>query len=132
MDDNIDRENSRIVVNGSSGLRRLGMVAAGMGLGAVLAYLISKVRAARREERPRGRQIPEHIVDDRGTGQEKAARILRNLRDRAFEASDEKLALALGRPAEEVAGWNAGLDLIDDDVVMKARGLAMHRGVHIE
>jgi len=132
MDDNIDRENSRTVVNGSSGLRRLGMVAAGMGLGAVLAYLISKVRAAQREERPRGQQIPEHIVDDRGTGQEKAAEILRNLRDRAFEASDEKLALALGRPLEEVDAWNAGQAPIDSDAIMKARGIAMHRGVRVE
>jgi len=132
MDENIDRENSRTVVDGSSGLRRLGMVAAGMGLGAVLAYLISKLRAARREERPRGRQIPEHIVDDRGTGQEKAAQILRNLRDRAFEASDEKLALALGRPLEEIHSWNEGQAQIDSDAVMKARGIAIHRGVRVE
>ena len=55
-----------------------------------------------------------------------------NLRDRAFEASDEKLAVALGRPVEEIVGWNAGQKLIDDDVVMKVRGIAMHRGVHIE
>ncbi|MDQ3473261.1 MAG: hypothetical protein M3447_05940, partial [Acidobacteriota bacterium] len=75
---------------------------------------------------------PENIVDDRGTSQEKAARMLLKLRDRAFEASDEKLAVALGRPVEEIAGWNAGHELIDDDVVMKVRGIAMHRGVHIE
>ncbi|MCA1603772.1 MAG: hypothetical protein LC776_19750, partial [Acidobacteria bacterium] len=65
-------------------------------------------------------------------GQDEAAQILRNLRDRAFQASDERLALALGRPAEEVAGWNAGEGVIDDDVVMKARGIAMNRGVRIE
>jgi hypothetical protein len=58
--------------------------------------------------------------------------MLRKLRDRAFEASDEKLALALGRPVEEVTAWNVGQELIDDDVVMKARGIAIHRGVHIE
>ena len=127
MNDNIEREEPRT----ASGLRRLGIVAAGMGLGAVLAYLISKARGAR-EERPRGRQIPEHIVDDRGTGQEKAAQILRNLRDRAFEASDEKLALALGRPLEEVDAWNAGQAPIDSDAIMKARGIAMHRGVRVE
>jgi hypothetical protein len=33
---------------------------------------------------------------------------------------------------EEVAAWNAGQQVIDDDVVMKARGIAMHRGVHVE
>lgn len=108
--------------------RRLGIAAAGIGLGSVLAYLISKMVGgrARRPERP------EQIVDDRGTGQEEAARMLLNLRDRAFDASDEKLAVALGRPVQEVAGWSAANALIDDDVVMKARGIAMHRGVTIE
>jgi hypothetical protein len=99
-------------------------------LGSLLAYLFSKARGGR--GRSAGRQFPDHIVDDRGTGQEKAARILRNLRDRAFEASDEKLAVALGRPMNEVAAWHAGQEVIDDDVVMKARGIAMNRGVRIE
>ena len=109
-------------------LRRIGMVAAGIGVGSLVAYLISKMfreQALTAEQR-------EHIVDDRGTSQEKAARMLLKLRDRAFDASDEKLALALGRPVQEVVGWNAGHELIDDDVVMKVRGIAMHRGVHIE
>ena len=107
---------------------RVGIVAAGIGLGSALAYLISKALSGR----ARGPERPEHIVDDRGTGQEEAARILLNLRDRAFDASDEKLAVALGRPVEEVAGWSAAQQLIDDDVVMKARGIAMHRGITIE
>lgn len=107
---------------------RFGIVAAGVGLGSALAYLIAKALGARamRPERP------DNIVDDRGTSQEKAARMLLKLRDRAFDASDEKLAVALGRPVEEVAGWSAPDALIDDDVVMKARGIAMNRGVHIE
>jgi hypothetical protein len=111
--------------------RRLSLIVAGVGLGSALAYLLSKVFSGR-EDAFSQRQFPEHIVDDRGTGQEKAARIIRKLRDRAFEASDEKLALALGRPIEEVTAWNAGHEVIDDDVVMKARGIAMHRGVHVE
>jgi hypothetical protein len=77
-------------------------------------------------------RFPDQPVDDRGTGQNQAAKILRNLRDRAFESSDERLALALGRPPEEVVAWNAGAEVIDDDVVMKARGIAMNRGVKIE
>lgn len=114
-----------------SRLRRLGLVAAGVGLGSAIAYLLSRVLGGRGDAFPQ-RQFPDHIVDDRGTGQEKAARIIRKLRDRAFEASDEKLALALGRPIEEIAAWNAGQQAIDDDVIMKARGIAMHRGVHVE
>lgn len=130
MDNNTNITTSQAQTNGSSTRRRLGFVAAGIGLGAVLAYLISKARGEGKA-RP-ARQFPDHIVDDRGTGQDKAAQILLNLRDRAFEASDEKLAIALGRPMEEVAAWHAGQEIIDDDVVMKARGIAMHRGVRIE
>jgi hypothetical protein len=135
MDDNRKRESS---VNGAtSGFRRLTIVTAGIGLGAALAYLISKALGGfgsldRIEEQSFGRRFPDHIVDDHGTGQGKAAEILRNLRDRAFEASDEKLAVALGRPMEEVTAWYNGQELIDDDVVMKARGIAIHRGVNVE
>lgn len=106
--------------------RRLALLATGLGLGAMLAYVLVKVLG---QPAP---QFSEHVVDDMGTSQQKAAKILRRLRDRAFESSDEKLALALGRPAEEVAGWQSGSILIDDDVVMKARGIAMNRGVIIE
>lgn len=126
-----DRENPRALIGGSSSLRRLGLIVAGIGLGSALAYLLSKARSGRKERSQR-RQLPDHIVDDRGTGQEKAAQILRKLRDRAFDGSDEKLAIALGRPMEEIAAWNAGQQVIDDDVIMKARGIAMNRGVHIE
>jgi hypothetical protein len=108
------------------GLRRSAFLAGGLSVSAAVTYFIA--RALRRS----GVDVADNFVDDRGTGQKKAARILRNLRDRAFEASDEKLALALGRPVSEVAAWNAGSEIIDDDVVMKARGIAMHRGVHVE
>ncbi|MEK6281147.1 MAG: hypothetical protein AABN95_12405 [Acidobacteriota bacterium] len=131
MDNKIDTQNQQPGNNGSSHLRQLGIVVAGIGLGSVVAYLLTKGLGGR-TKRTAGLDSPDHIVDDRGTGQEKAARILRKLRDRAFEASDEKLALALGRQVEEVAGWNAGSELIDDDVVMKARGIAMNRGVRVE
>ena len=124
----MDKEKAR-AVSGASGLRRLSIVVAGMGVGAVLAYLFAKVRAGVSE---RSERFPGHTVDDRGTGQKKAKDILRTLRDRAFEASDEKLALALGRPIEEIQAWNTGQDVIDDDVVMKARGIAMNRGIRVE
>ena len=119
------------LIASASRVRRLSLIIAGVGLGSALAYLLSRVLSSRHDVFPQ-RQFPDHIVDDRGTGQEKAARIIRKLRDRAFEANDEKLALALGRPIEEIAAWNAGQQAIDDDVMMKARGIAMHRGVHVE
>jgi len=71
-------------------------------------------------------------VDDQGTDQFDALRLLRNLRDRAFESSNERLALALGRPAEEIETLSAGTAVIDDDVVMKARGIARERGIEID
>ncbi len=130
MEKNITKEKVRRVVGGSV-LRRLSIVATGLGLGAAIAYLISRAVGSVRPDKFE-RPFPEHIVDDRGTGQEKAANILRTLRDRAFEANDEKLALALGRPLQEVLAWNNGQDLIDDDAVMKARGIAMNRGIRVE
>ncbi|MBC7910493.1 MAG: hypothetical protein H7Y30_08335 [Pyrinomonadaceae bacterium] len=71
-------------------------------------------------------------VDDRGTTQTEGRAILKKLRDAGFEGSDEKLALALGRPVEEVQGWTGGAETVDDDVIMKARGIAKERGIEIE
>jgi len=71
------------------------------------------------------------LIDDQGTDQHKAAEILKSVRDAAFDASDEKLALALGRPTEEIEAWTSGAGDIDGDVVMKARTLAINRGVEI-
>ena len=71
-------------------------------------------------------------VDDRGTDQAGASEILKHIRDGAFESSDEKLALALGRPTEEIEGWTHGGGSIDGDVIMKARALALERGLPIE
>jgi len=71
-------------------------------------------------------------IDDQGTGQDEASEILKSIRDDAFESSNERLALALGRPAEEIDAWLRGTETIDGDVLMKARNLAMERGVNVE
>jgi len=71
-------------------------------------------------------------IDDKGTDQIEASQILKNIRDNAFDASDEKLALALGRPTEEIEQWTRGSGLIDGDVIMKARTLAIQRGLDAE
>jgi plasmid maintenance system antidote protein VapI len=70
-------------------------------------------------------------VDDRGTDQSEAVTILKNLRDRAFNSSDEKLALALGRTTEEIESLIGGDEVIDDDLIMKARGIGQERGVEL-
>ena len=77
-------------------------------------------------------QQSNEAVDDRGTGQTEGRAILKRLRDNGFEASDEKLAVALGRPIEEVQAWTGGTETVDDDVIMKARGIAKERGIEIE
>jgi hypothetical protein len=76
----------------------------------------------------------DEAVDDRGTNQSGGRALIRNLRDRGFDSSDEKLSVALGRPIEEVTAWmGEGEDEpVDDDVIMKARGIAKERGIEIE
>ncbi len=73
-----------------------------------------------------------NAVDDQGTSDAEARTLLKRLRDSGFEGNDEKVATALGRPLEEVQGWMSGSEPTDDDVVMKARGIAKERGIEIE
>lgn len=74
----------------------------------------------------------EQAVDDRGTNQSEGRALLKRLRDHGFDSSDEKLAVALGRPIEEVEAWTGGAEPVDDDVIMKARGIAKERNIEIE
>lgn len=87
--------------------------------------------ASTENEEPTIRNEREHVIDDQGTDQAEASQLLKHIRDKAFEASDEKLALALGRPTEEIEEWTRGDGLIDGDVILKARTLAMQRGFEI-
>jgi hypothetical protein len=70
-------------------------------------------------------------VDDKGTDQQEAKRMLTALRDRGFDGDNETFAIALGRSGEQVAAWMDGSESIDDDVVMKARGIALNRGIEV-
>ena len=71
-------------------------------------------------------------VDDKGTDQATAQHMLAALRDQGFDSDNEKFAKALGRTIEQVDGMIKGAEIIDDDVVMKARGIALNRGLKIE
>jgi hypothetical protein len=71
-------------------------------------------------------------VDDKGTNQEEAQHLIETLRDQGFNGDNERLAKALGRTIEQVEGIISGTETIDDDVVMKARGIALNRGIQIE
>jgi hypothetical protein len=70
-------------------------------------------------------------LDSQGMTEDQGREILRRLRDQGFDADDEKLAVALGRPVEEVQAWTGGDAPIDDDLIMKARGIAQERGIEI-
>lgn len=76
--------------------------------------------------------ISNDALDDQGTNQAEGRAIIKRLRDKAFDGDNEQLALALGRPAEEVEGWTDGAETVDDDVLMKVRGIAQERGVAVE
>ena len=114
---------------------KLGFMLAGLGVGGTLAYLITRRARATKDQAKRIElrgQSTDNVVDDQGTTQEEAAQILFNLRERGFDSSDEKLAIALGRTAEEIRAFSSGSEIIDDDVIMKARGIAMHRGIRVD
>jgi hypothetical protein len=78
------------------------------------------------------REVMANQVDDQGTSEAEGRDLLKRLRDAGFDGSDEKLAVALGRPIEEVQGWMSSSEPVDDDVVMKARGIAEQRGITVE
>ena len=71
-------------------------------------------------------------VDDKGTDQEQAQHMIEALRDQGFNSDNEQVAKALGRTIEQVQGMIDGTETVDDDVIMKARGIALHRGIQIE
>ncbi len=52
--------------------------------------------------------------------------LLRRLKTEVFESSDVHLALAMGRPIEEIEAWFGGAE-IDEDAQEKIHGLAQQR-----
>ncbi|HEX8179344.1 MAG TPA: hypothetical protein VF525_07345 [Pyrinomonadaceae bacterium] len=71
-------------------------------------------------------------LDDQGMTMEQGRALLSRLRDNGFDGDDARLAQALGRPVEEVQAWLTGDAPVDDDLIMKARGIAKERGITIE
>ena len=52
--------------------------------------------------------------------------VLAKLKSEVFDGSEEKLALALGKPTDEIIGWLTGSG-IDEDAREKINGLAQER-----
>jgi hypothetical protein len=71
-------------------------------------------------------------IDDQGTTEDQARQILRNLLVNGFEGDVSAAALALGRSTEEVDGFLNEETEIDEDLMVKIRGIAQNRGFEIE
>ena len=77
-------------------------------------------------------ETPENIVDDQGTTQTAAKKILENFCANGFEDDLGEAALVLGRTREELTAILEGDEEIDDDLIMKIRGIAQEREIEIE
>ncbi len=74
----------------------------------------------------------ENQVDNQGTTQSQARQMLINLCERGFHGNIPELAVALGRPLEELNNMIDSEETIDDDLAMKIRGIAQQRNLEIE
>ena len=74
----------------------------------------------------------ENLVDDQGTTQDEARKLLTNFLSNGFENDLDAGALVMGRPREEIEDFLNGDEMIDDDFVMKMRGIAQERDIEIE
>jgi hypothetical protein len=76
--------------------------------------------------------IDQNVVDDSGTGQGDAQDMLRAFCENGFDGDDQQAGLVLGRPASEIREMIDGDLEIDDDLAMKARGIAQERGISLD
>jgi hypothetical protein len=77
-------------------------------------------------------EVESNIIDDQGTDQADAQKMLNAFRDNGFDGDDERTALVLGRPPGEISDMVAGDVDIDDDLIMKMRGIAKERGLQLQ
>jgi hypothetical protein len=76
--------------------------------------------------------MKEDAVDNQGTGQPEARDMMHQLMNERFGGGGiEHLALVMGRPEDELQRFLTGEEPIDDDFVMKMRGVAKERGVDL-
>lgn len=74
----------------------------------------------------------ENAVDSMNTTQNEAHELLNNLCENGFAGDAEELAVALGRDEEEIKEMLSGEEDIDEDLLMKIRGIAEEREIEIE
>lgn len=66
-------------------------------------------------------------VTDDGLSQAEARALLREVCTQDFSDDLGKAAIALGRPADQLRSMLNGETVVDDDIVIKARGLSQER-----
>ena len=76
--------------------------------------------------------IDQNQADDSGTDQGEAQDMLRAFCENGFHGDDQQAGLVLGRPAGEIREMIGGDLEIDEDLVMKARGIAQERGISLD
>jgi len=62
--------------------------------------------------------------------QSEARELLERLCEQVFGGDEARLALALGRPTEEIQSWLNGEETFDEDVATKMHGLLHERAFH--
>jgi hypothetical protein len=73
----------------------------------------------------------ENVLVDSETTEEEARDLLDTLLRDGFDDEIDLLAQALGRPTAEIQNIFKGEEGIDEDLLMKARGLAQERNLKI-
>lgn len=64
--------------------------------------------------------------------QEEGAQMLRDLCEQGFDKHMDMVALALGRDEDNINAMLEGSEEIDEDLIMKIRGIAQERNIAIE
>jgi hypothetical protein len=76
------------------------------------------------DSEPRTMQIADMSETD-------AVDMLRRFCENGFHGSLDEAGLVLGRPAEELQRMMDGLEPVDEDLIMKMRGIAQERGIDV-
>lgn len=74
-------------------------------------------------------QENEQTIDSENTTQEEAQELLSNLCEEGFSGDVGKLALVLGRDQDEIQKIIDGDETIDEDLLMKVRGIIEERDI---
>jgi len=70
-------------------------------------------------------------VDDSQTGQDLARAMLSDFCSKGFDGDISAASLALGRDIDQLQSAIDGATQVDDDLMMKVKGIAEKRGIHI-